>query len=215
MGGNAVSAADYLMDPVLVNAERMDKPLGELAYETQSVGLLGQKDVLDTPFSSVRISEKSFNYFASPGTGMGDVLSLAPSVRSSSSSLYNDVSIRGFNLSGHGMYINGIPGLLDQQHLTYVFVDNVSIIAGPNLGIAGTPVTQSVGGTVDFHSKVAQSEPNADLTLTYRGGNSFSETLDLGSRFGKDERYGIRVMANQIDGETAINNERLTEKYFC
>lgn len=204
-------AADYSMDTVYVDSDKNQKALGVLAYQTQNIGLLGNRDALDTPFSSMTLSKKSFQYYASPSAGAADVLALNPAVRSSASSLYNDISIRGFRITGHGMYINGIPGLLDQQHLTDVFVDSVSVIAGPNLGIAGTPITQSEGGTVEFQSKRAQSQPNTDLTLSYQGGKSFREILDAGRRFGQDQRYGIRVMADHIGGETSVKHEKLTQ----
>lgn len=209
--GTQIYADDYDMNTVYVDADKESKSLGTLAYQTQDVGLLGIKDALDTPFSSMALSKKSFQYYASPATGVADVLSMNPAVRSSASSLYNDVSIRGFRITGHGMYINGIPGLLDQQHLTDVFIDSATVIAGPNLGIAGTPITQSEGGTISFQSKKAQIQPNTDLTLSYQGGKSFREMLDVGRRLGENQRYGIRIMADHIEGETSVKHEKLTQ----
>lgn len=214
--GGVVRAADYNLDTIYVEGERDKdlKPLGSMAYETQNVGLLGQKDALDTPFTSMTINAKEASYFASPARTLTDVLTLNPSVRNSSSSMYNDISIRGFNLNGHQMYVNGVPGLMDQQHTADLFVDNVTVISGPNLGIAGTTVAQSVGGTVEIQTKKAESKPNRDLTLSYLGGSSFQQTVDFGKRFGENQRYGVRVMAENTDGETSIDNEKLTQRDF-
>lgn len=216
ISGGVVQAADYNLDTIYVEGERDKdlKPLGSMAYETQNVGLLGQKDALDTPFTSMTINAKEASYFASPARTLTDVLTLNPSVRNSSSSMYNDISIRGFNLNGHQMYVNGIPGLLDQQHSADIFIDNVTVVSGPNLGIAGTPLNQSVGGTVEIQSKRAESLPNTDLKLSYLGGSSFQQSVDVGRRFGENQRYGIRVMGANTDGETVIDDEKLTQRDF-
>lgn len=209
LGGQAF-AADQQLAPVIVEAER--DGLGSLVQETQNVGMLGAKNVMDTPFAVMNLSHKNFEYFASPGTGVTDVLSLNPSVRANASNVYSDIAIRGFRLTGHGMYVNGIPGLLDQQHLTDVFVESATVISGPNLGVVGTPVSQAVGGTVDFQSKRVQDKPNRGIILNYQGGASFRTVVDVGQRYGENNRYGLRVMADYTDGETTITNEVLREK---
>ena len=188
------------------------KPLGEMAYQTQSVGLMGDKDTMDTPFTSMTVSRKSIDAFASPTNGVMDALALNPSVRPVGAGIANEVSIRGFKVSDHSLYVNGIPGLLDQQKLTDVYIDTATVISGPNIGIAGTSSNQAVSGTVDFQSKRAQAKPNADLTLTYRGGSSFRQMIDVGKRFGDNQRWGVRIMADNIDGETAVKGEKLTQR---
>lgn len=213
-GGVAVQAADTTLDTVYVYGDREAemKPLGEMAYQTQSVGLMGDKDTMDTPFTSMTVSRKSIDAFASPTNGVMDALALNPSVRPVGAGIANEVSIRGFKLSDHSLYVNGIPGLLDQQKLTDVYIDTATVISGPNIGIAGTSSNQAVSGTVDFQSKRAQAKPNADLTLTYRGGSSFRQMIDVGKRFGDNQRWGVRVMADNIDGETAVKGEKLTQR---
>ncbi len=218
IGGVTAQATDAgTLETVYVYADKDQeelKPLGSLAYQTQNVGLLGKKDTLDTPFPSVTVSRKSIDTFASPMNGIMDALALNPSVRPVGGGIANEVSIRGFKVSDHSLYINGIPGLLNQQKLTDVFVDNVSVISGPNIGIAATTSNQAISGTIDLQSKRAQSEPNADLKLAYRGGSSFQQMIDVGKRFGKDQRWGVRVMADNIDGETAVSGEKLTQRDF-
>ncbi len=210
------------LDEVVVEAERYRRsgnesvvvPLGVVADQVQSVGLLGNKDALETPYSSMTLTHKDLEYFGSPEKGVTDMLTLNPSVRDSSSSLYNDIAIRGFRINGHQMYINGIPGLLDQQRSNDIFVDKATVISGPNLGITGTPISNAVGGTVDFQSKRAHEKGNFDLTLSYQGGESFREIVDIGRRFGDDQRWGVRVMADNMDGDTAIKGENIKQRDF-
>ena len=139
--------------------ESVIKPLGVVADQVQNVGLLGEKDALETPFNSMTLTRKDLDYFGSPEKGPTDMLTLNPAVRDASSNLYNDVSIRGFNLNGHNMYLNGIQGMLDQQHAADIYIDKATVIAGPNLGIVGTPNRENLGGTILFTSKKAQAEP--------------------------------------------------------
>lgn len=214
-----VSAEDSLSE-VVVNADKdhvrgnedVIKPLGIVADEVQNEGLLGKQDAMSTPFSSMTLTRKSTDYFASPATSLSDVVSLNPAVRNSSSAMYNDISIRGFRINGHQFYVNGVPGLLDQQHSTDIFVDKITVIAGPNLGIEGTPISQSVGGTVDIQTKKAQDKGNTDINFTYRGGESFQEALDFGKRFGDNNRWGVRIMASNIDGDTVVDGENLKQR---
>lgn len=214
-GGVVGSAADTVLDTVYVYGDRDQaelQPLGSLAYQTQNVGLLGNKDALDTPFTSMSVSRKSIDTFASPMNGVMDALALNPSVRPVGAGIANEVSIRGFKVSDHSLYVNGIPGLLDQQKLTDVYIENANVISGPNIGVAATSANQAVSGTIDFQSKRAQSTPNTDLKLTYRGGSSFQQMVDVGKRFGDKQRWGVRVMADNIDGETAVKGEKLTQR---
>lgn len=112
------------------------------------------------------------------------------------------------------MYLNGIQGMLDQQHAADIYIDKATVIAGPNLGIVGTPNRENLGGTILFTSKKAQAEPNLDLTLAYQGGKSFKEAVDFGTRLGHNQRWGVRVMADNIQGETAIDGDKLTQRDF-
>lgn len=214
-GGVVGVAADNTLDTVYVYGDRDQaelQPLGSLAYQTQNVGLMGNKDALDTPFTSMSVSRKSIDTFASPMNGVMDALALNPSVRPVGGGIANEVSIRGFKVSDHSLYVNGIPGLLDQQKLTDVYIENANVISGPNIGVAATTSNQAVSGTIDFQSKRAQAKPNTDLKLTYRGGSSFQQMVDVGKRFGDKQRWGVRIMADNIDGETAVKGEKLTQR---
>lgn len=52
------------------------------------------------------------------------------------------------------------------------------------------------------------------MSLSYRGGHSMEGAIDFGRRYGNNNRYGVRVNSNYINGETTINNEKLGQKQF-
>lgn len=211
-------AADYQLDTIYVEGERDANEAGTLPggflKETAATGFLGTNDVMATPFTVSNISQKAIRHFSAPYNGITDAMSLDPSVRADRGGTYTDVSIRGIYQSGHSFYVNGVPGLMDQQNIPYYWVDSVSITSGPNLGVNGSTLNEAVGGVVNMQSKKVEEKPNTDLMLSYRGGSSFEQGVDFGRRFGEDGRYGVRVTANHVQGETTIENEKVTQRNF-
>lgn len=216
-GGVVGSAADTTLDTVYVNADRdkAEDTVGTLPggfiKEEPSVGLLGHQDVMDAPFAVSEVSQKTIKAFASPVNGVNEALALNPSVTIQSGSLYQDIAIRGFRTNGHRQYVNGIPGLLCQENIPYYWVDSVSVVSGPNIGVRGTGLSEAIGGVVDYTSKKAVTNAT-DLKLAYRGGSSFEEGVDYQTRLGSDKKWGVRVTTNNIHGDTAIDNEKLEQQ---
>lgn len=199
--------------------ETLVKPLGSLADQHQYIPLLGTKDTMDVPFTSMTVSREGADYFASPDKGFVDMVTLSPSVRDDSRSTFNNfIDIRGVMMNGGSMYMNGIPNLMsrtDQMFTAENFVNKVTVIAGPNIGIGGTPMAQYPGGgAIYFESKKAMNDPNLDMTLSWRGNRSFAESVDWGQRFGEDKRFGVRVNVSNIGGETPIKPEKITSRDF-
>ena len=220
---NGESLLNFQLNGITVYAnqgtETMVSPLGSLADAHQNVPLLGTKDSLSLPFSAMTVSREAADYFTSPDKGFVDMVTLSPSVRDDSRSTFNNfIDIRGIMLNGGSMYINGIPNMMsrtDQMFTTDNFVNKVTVIAGPNIGIGGTPLAQYPGGgAIYFESKKAMAKPNLDVSLSYRGNKSFAESIDWGKRFGKNNRYGVRVNISNISGETPIKSEKISSKDF-
>lgn len=211
-----VNAASDELDAVIVEANREENETlpGGFLKENGAVGLLGSQDVMDTPFTVATISNQAIEQFSSPYNGISDALSFNPSVRADRGGTYTDISIRGIYQSGHSFYVNGIPGLMDQQNIPYCWVDSVTVTSGPNLGVNGSTLNEAIGGVVNMTSKRAGEKDNTDVKLAYRGGSSFEEAIDVGRRFGEDNRYGIRITANNIQGETTIDGEDVTQRNF-
>lgn len=184
---------------------------GGMIERKSTTGILGEKDSLELPYSVTTVSQKAIETFSTPQSGVMDTLSLVPSVRASSSKSVHSVTIRGFQQNGYSMYINGIPGAMSSGNLPYYWIENATVIAGPNLGVNGTNLADTVGGSINFQSKRAQAKDNTDVRLAYNGGKSLEEGIDIGRRFGKDKEYGMRVVANHIGGETVQENKKLTQ----
>lgn len=215
--GFVVSASAETMhgnlDEVVVEGSKDVLP-GGLAKEAVTMGMLGKQDIMSAPMTVSEISNKAIENFGSPSAGLSDVLSLDPSVRASVGTTYNDISIRGFRQSAHMYYINGVPGLLCQENVPYFWADSISIISGPSLGVNATSLNEAASGSVNIQSKAATSDGNANLKVAYRGGSSMQEAIDVGRRFGENDRYGVRITASNIHGDTAMDGENLEQQAF-
>lgn len=201
----------YDLPALTVVGERKITFAGDMIQTKSTTGILGEKDSLELPYSVTTVSQKAIQTFSSPQSGVMDTLSLIPSVRASSSKSVHSVTIRGFHQNGYSMYINGIPGAMSSGNLPYYWIENATVVSGPNLGVNGTNLSDAIGGSINFQSKRAQAKDNTDFRLSYNGGSSFEEGVDIGRRFGTNKEYGLRVVANHIGGETVQENKELTQ----
>lgn len=91
----ASQAATYTLDEIIVEGDRDHEITQQLSggYENKSgsVGILGTKDIMETPFQQNNISQKSISTFAAnPSEQSTSVLVNVPAVRTAGNTLYND-----------------------------------------------------------------------------------------------------------------------------
>lgn len=202
---------EYSLGEVVVEGEA-DAGKADLAggmmSSTQTVGmLLGEKDILEVPLHEVTFSREALDTYAQPGRGMLDVLSLDPSVRAQHGSVDANVYIRGLSTHGMRWSLNGVPGMTHQRQMPYNFADQVSVIAGPSIGITGmsTSMSTQTGGVINMQSKKAGYEPFAEFKIGWSTENYWTQAIDIGDRFGKDKEWGIRVNAMNATGDLAVD----------
>lgn len=132
----SASAAEQTMhgnlDEVVVEASRDTMP-GEMANAKGSVGLLGEKDVMKTPFSVTNVAQKTMDLFLGPNEPLDKALVGVPGVRASGSVLHGDFSLRGFRTNGTAMYVNGVHGVMTQFNLPMFAMEGVDVVSGPTL----------------------------------------------------------------------------------
>lgn len=216
MSASAEETMQGQLDEVVVEGEAGDLlPQvyngGNIAVAT-SGNLLGNKSILDNPFTSITLTNKTIEDYGDPSQPISSVLINDPSVRTSSSTMYNDISIRGLNLNGYQMFLNGVPGLFAQNNLPVNFVDRVEVTSGPSMSINAATPSQSAAGTVNMVSKRAGYDNSNKFTQTFSGKGTFTEEVDVSRRLGEDKKFGIRVNAMNQHGETSIPGEKLTNR---
>lgn len=194
----------YNLAEVVVNGRRYIA--GEYVRATSNVGVLGEQDIMSLPLSVTTISEKATEDFMSSTEGMSKMLSLVPSVQKTYDASVDCVNIRGFSDDGRGFSINGIPGMQAMTRQSVNYIDSIDVIEGPTSGITGTGNHANYGGTININSKKAEETPIRNLNLKYHSDRAFEQNIDIGQRFGKDNKYGVRVNVGHVDGERSIHD---------
>ena len=213
-GKQYVAAGDGLQNfnlaEVVINGERYIA--GEYVRATSNVGILGQQDIMKTPLSVTTISEKAVDDFMSSTEGMSKMLSLVPSVQKTYDAAVDCINIRGFSDDGRNFMINGIPGMQAMTRQSSNYIDSIDVIEGPSTGIKGSSNYTADGGTININSKKATDEPINKVGLKWHSKNAHEETIDIGRRFGENNRYGVRINAYNTNGERSIKNWDLEQR---
>lgn len=219
--GQAAAAPVTELEEVVVEGKREDsdisqvQPVASGMVGTQAkAGILGEKDVLDLPVSQMTFSKAAMDAFAQPGRSIMDVLALNPSVTVTHSATDTNINIRGFSAGSGSWIMNGIPSMSHQMTMPYNFIDTVSVLSGPNIGINGVGVfmSGSNGGTVSITSKKAQDTPNLSAGLSWSGDSYLTESIDFGKRFGKSNEWGVRVNGLYADGHHSVDGVKDTKR---
>ncbi|MGM9571177.1 MAG: TonB-dependent receptor [bacterium] len=197
---------------VIVNGKRYIA--GQYMRATNNIGILGEMEQMKTPISVTTISEKAVEDFISPTDGLAGLLSLVPSVQYVGNPAVDQVTIRGFYDDGRGYTVNGIPGMTAMNRQSINYIDSVDVIEGPSTGITGTSYNAKAGGTININSKKALDDPINKVRLSWYSDNAYEEAVDLGRRFGKDNRYGVRINASNVNGDRGIDHWNLKQKDF-
>lgn len=112
MGASAETMHGNL-DEVVVEGSADLLPGGMVA-KSGNVGILGNKNVMDVPFSQTNITANAMETFGGMNQPLDNILVNIPSVRQTGTMLHGDFSVRGKSTNGSFFYLNGVPGMLGQ-----------------------------------------------------------------------------------------------------
>lgn len=180
---------------------------GQVAKVAQ-VGMLGNQALKDLPFSVTSYTAKTIA--DQQAQTVGDVLLNDASVRQSAGfgNFSQVFMIRGLPLASDDISYNGLYGVLPRQIIATEALERVELFKGPNAFVNGvTPSGSGIGGGVNLQPKRANDIPTRSVTLDYSADGRVGGHLDLGQRFGEDNRFGARVNLLQREGDTAVDDE--------
>ena len=170
------------------------------------VGLLGNLDVFDTPFSVTNYtSELIENQQAKT---VSDVIRNDSSARSASpnQSYRGIIQMRGFNFGHFNALYNGLPGLEYSNVLSVQTLERVQVFKGPNALLNG--VVDNVGGTINRVSKRPVETSLTRITADYDYQSRLGIHADLSQRFGSEKQFGARLNVIYRDGEEATEDRK-------
>lgn len=173
-----------------------------------SLGALGDKDAMDTPFA-VKSYNEALILNQQPLT-LGAVLENDPSVRTTLGfgNMSEQFVIRGFNLYGEDIAIDGLFGVTPRQLVSPELYDQVQILNGASAFLFGAaPGGSALGGTVNLTPKRAKDRDTNRLTVNYLSDEHFGGAFDFGRRFGANGTFGARINGAFRSGDIAIDDE--------
>lgn len=201
--------AKHNIGETIVTANRRERGF---AVHTGNVGILGEQNTMDTPFTVTNITQASIQDFGDPSQPLDSILAQSPAIRQLGSVLHNDFTFRGFRANGTSTYVNGIPGIWTRFNAPTYVMERAEVVAGPNSGLSGTGTqyeSDTAGGLVNFVTKRAGRQDFNHLITTYGGHGKLGTYLDLSRRFGKERAWGLRIMTEHVDGNTAVDKEKI------
>ncbi len=180
---------------------------GKISTES-SLGMLGDKDFLETPFNALGYTDKQIQDVQAQD--ISDVISATdPSVFTSGETGLNKESfkVRGFNLDVGDVMFNGLYGIAPYYRVSPEMFQRVDVLKGPSALLNGMAPNGSVGGSVNLVTKRAAETPTTAFTLNYLSDAQFGGHIDIGRRFGANDQFGVRFNGAFKDGDTAVNHQ--------
>ena len=182
---------------------------GQVARGGQ-IGLLGNRDFMDTPFNITSYTAKKIE--DQQASTIADVVSNDPSVRftGQTGGILDSFFIRGFPI-GEGnvgeIAFNGVYGVAPNYRVFTDYVERIEIIKGPTALLYGMAPNSSVGGTINIVPKRASDVDLTRVTTDYATNSQFGTHLDVSRRFGENREFGIRVNGSYHNGDTPLDNQ--------
>jgi iron complex outermembrane receptor protein len=209
-------ASAVQLDPVRVQATTTPSQ-GEIGNQSPAyaggqvarggkVGLLGNRDYMDTPFSETTYTNQYMQN--QQARTLTDVLAGDPTVRSGipNGNVFDDrVVIRGVQIFNTNYGFGGLYGIVPNQ-ADMTGIERVEVFRGPTAFLNGA-LPSAVGGTINLVPKRATDAPITQVTALYNSDAQFGGMADVGRRFGPDNEIGLRAGATYYSGDTAVNNQ--------
>lgn len=169
------------------------------------VGLLGDQDTFDTPYSITSYTAKLIE--DQQAKTLADVIVNDSSalLKSSAGGIGETISIRGFSMGGNDSELyDGVPGLGRRLFASTAMLERVEIFKGASALITGT--VGSPGGTINLVPKRPLYQPLTRLTTSYEAKKAIGSHLDISRRGGQKDQFGIRFNGSFQEGEGAIEH---------
>lgn len=209
--GGAATLAEVT---VQAQAERSDglPPVyagGQLARGGR-LGMLGNTDVMDTPFNTTNYTSQLIEN--EQASTLGDVLRNDPSVglnQSPATANPGTFNIRGFSTNANSSTFDGLSGMMPWWGaFPTEFIERVEVLKGPNALLNGMAPGGNVGGIVNLVPKRAGDTPLTRLTLGVESDALWKGHVDIGRRFGANGEWGVRFNGSYKKGEGYIDGQK-------
>lgn len=191
-------------DTIIVTAQKENQTQ---VIRGGGVGVLGDKDAADVPFS-VKSYGDALILNQQPQT-LGQVLENDPSIRTTYGfgNAAEQFIVRGFPLLGDDIGYDGLYGIVPRQLIAPELYQQVQVLNGASAFLNGAaPGGSGLGGSVNLVPKRAGDTALTRATANYSSGAHFGGSFDVARRFG-DGSLGLRINGAARRGDVAIDDE--------
>lgn len=209
-GWAQVAASDAANTLPAVSVSASKDPVVAQA-DTVSAGALGTRKQVDTPFSThVVTSEEARDLFA---TTANDLFKYDPAVSVTSDNAVSENSmftVRGLPIDTlNSIKVDGQTFPSWDTDLSLEPFEQVELLKGLSGFMYGFGAP---GGIINYVLKRPTDDPYRSISVGYKSAGVFSQAVDLGGRFGNDDRFGYRLnLANEY-GTTAEKNGHVSRQ---
>lgn len=173
------------------------------------LGLLGNVDTMDTPFSVTAFTAQRIA--DTQAATVADVVRADPSVRSSGMGADNADAffVRGFAVGDNNtgeVAFDGLYGVGPNYRVMADYAERIEILKGPAAMLYGMSPNGAAGGTINIVPKRA----GADLTRLrgdYQSQAQGGGHVDVARRFGAGREFGVRFNGGYHNGDTALDHQ--------
>lgn len=199
------------------SADGLTQPYaGEQVARGGRVGILGNRDYMETPFTSTSYTSQLIQ--DQQARSVSDIVQNDPSVRVARGfgNMQELYVVRGFPLFSDDISYNGLYGLLPRQYVAAEFIERAEVFRGASAFLNGAaPGGTGLGGAINLLPKRAPNEPLTRMTVGANSDGQGTVAADLGRRFGEGNQFGIRLNAAKRAGETGVEDENQTLDMFA
>lgn len=175
------------------------------------LGLLGNRDIMDTPFSVSQYTSKLIN--DQQAVTVADALERDSSVRSTGQTggIVDSFFIRGFPV-GEGnlgeLAFDGVYGVAPNYRVFTEYAERIEVLKGPAALLYGMSPNSGVGGVINIVPKRALDEDLNRFTASYASDSQLGGRMDLSRRFGESRQFGVRFNGSTQQGDTRIDKQQ-------
>lgn len=174
------------------------------------LGLLGNTDVMKTPFSVSSYTSQMMQ--DQQAVTVADLLAKDSSVRSTGQTggVVDSFFIRGFPI-GEGnlgeIAFDGQYGVAPNYRVFSEYAERVEVIKGPAALLYGMSPNSGIGGVINIVPKRASNVDLTRFTADYASSSQVGGHLDMSRRFGEDRQFGVRFNGSHHQGDTPLDNQ--------
>ena len=170
------------------------------------IGLLGDKDFMDTPFSTVSYTESFIR--DRQAKDLTDVIAATdPSSATASPAHGRELRNPRLRLQHQRHHLQRAGGMAPYYRTSPEMFERIEVLKGPAL-LNGMPPGGSVGGAVNLVPKRAGEQPLLRVSANFASDAQFGTHVDMGRRLGADKQFGIRFNGAYRDGDGAVGKQR-------